>query len=43
MLGKQMEGCAFSKGDYLAVEKIINVSHPLLLEYFIFLSFWKRA
>jgi hypothetical protein len=34
-----MEGCALSKGDYLAAEKRMYISRPLFLEYLIFLSF----
>jgi hypothetical protein len=39
MLGEQTEGCALSKGEYLVVDKRECISHPLFLEYFIFLSF----
>jgi hypothetical protein len=39
MLGEQTEGCALSKGDYLAAEKRECIYRPLFLEYLMFLSF----
>jgi hypothetical protein len=41
MLGEQTEGCALSKGDYLASEKIIKISLLFFLEYLISFVFFK--
>jgi hypothetical protein len=41
MLGEQMEGCALSKGDYLAADKRECISRPLSLEYLFFFVFFK--
>jgi hypothetical protein len=41
MVAEQMEGCALSKGKYLAVDKRECISCPLFLEYLIFFVFFK--
>jgi hypothetical protein len=34
ILGEQMEGCAFSKDDYLSAKKRECISRPLFLDFF---------
>jgi hypothetical protein len=41
MLGKQIEGCALSKGDYISTKKNLYILSPLfgIFDFFVFFKF----